>query len=136
MSAVSNARWIAISQASRIGMQLIGMVVLARLLPPSEYGLMAMATVVINFAYLLRDMGTAAAVVQKENLTEDTTNTVFWLNVGLGLTLGIALVALSPLIADGFRSPRLIPVLWVLALVFPVTSIALEQYRVQSHMAI
>ena len=124
MSAVSNARWIAISQASRIGMQLIGMVVLARLLPPSEYGLMAMATVVINFAYLLRDMGTAAAVVQKENLTEDTTNTVFWLNVGLGLTLGIALVALSPLIADGFRSPRLIPVLWVLALVFPVTSIA------------
>lgn len=124
MSAVSNVRWIAISQAARICTQLVGLVVLARLLPPSEYGLMAMATVVINFAYLLRDMGTAAAVVQKENLTEDTTNTVFWLNVGLGLTLGIALFVLSPLIAAGFRSPRLIPVLWVLALVFPVTSTA------------
>lgn len=124
MSAVSNARWIAISQASRIGIQLIGLVVLARLLPPAEYGLMAMATVVINFAYLLRDMGTAAAVIQKENLTEDTTNTVFWLNVGIGLTLSIALVVLSPWIADGFRSPRLMPVLWVLALVFPVTSIS------------
>jgi PST family polysaccharide transporter len=124
MSAVSNARWIAISQASRIGMQLIGLVVLARLLPPGEFGLMAMATVVINFAYLLRDMGTAAAVVQKESLTENTINTVFWLNVGLGLSLGIGLLAVAPLIAEGFHSPRLIPVLWVLALVFPVTSAA------------
>lgn len=124
MSAISNARWILASQASRIGFQLVGLIVLARLLPPSDYGLMAMATVVINFANLLRDMGTAAAVVQKENLTEGAINTVFWLNVGLGLSLGIALVALSPLIADSFRSPRLIPVLWVLALVFPVTSSA------------
>lgn len=122
MSAISNARWVLISQASRICLQLIGLVALARLLPPSEYGLMAMATVVINFANLLRDMGTAAAVVQKENLTADTTNTVFWLNVGLGLSLGFGLFAVSPLIADGFRSLRLIPVLWVLALVFPVTS--------------
>lgn len=122
MPAFSNARWIAISQTSRISTQLIGLVVLARLLPPTEYGLMAMATVVINFTYLLRDMGTAAAVVQKENLTEDTKNTVFWLNVGLGLFLGFGLFAASSLIADGFRSPRLIPVLWVLALVFPLTS--------------
>lgn len=122
MSAISNARWILISQGGRTVLQLTSLIVLSRLLAPSEYGLMAMATVVINFATLLRDMGTAAAVVQKQNLTEDTKNTVFWLNVALGLTLAVGLLALSPLIAEIFRSPRLMPVLWVLALVFPITS--------------
>lgn len=122
MSVISNARWILLSQGIRTGIQMVGLVVLSRLLPPSEYGLMAMASVVINFAYLLRDMGTGAAVIQKEKLTEDTTNTVFWLNVGLGLSLAVVLVACSTLIADSFRTPALTPLLCILALVFPVTS--------------
>ncbi|NYE62155.1 PST family polysaccharide transporter [Duganella sp. 1224] len=122
MSAISNARWILISQGARTLLQLTSLTVLSRLLPPSEYGLMAMATVVINFANLLRDMGTAAAVVQKQELTDQTTSTVFWLNIGLGLALALGLLALSPLIASLFHAPRLMPVLWVLALVFPITS--------------
>lgn len=121
---MSNARWIGVAQIFRIGMQLVGLVVLARFLPPAEYGLMAMATVAINFASLLRDMGTAAAIVQKEDLNEDTTNTVFWLNIGLGLVLALILVIFSPVIADWFRAPRLVLVLLLLAIVFPVTSSA------------
>lgn len=124
MSAISNARWILLSQGSRTGIQLSSLVILSRLLNPSEYGLMAMSQVVINFIYLLRDMGTAAAVVQKETLTDDTTNTVFWFNIGLGLFLGTTLFATAPLIADAFQAPRLVEVLWVLALVFPISSTA------------
>jgi PST family polysaccharide transporter len=122
MSAMSNARWLTLAQISRIGLQLVSMLVLARLLPPAEYGVLAMATVAMNFAYLLRDMGTAAAIVQKEDLTEHTSNTVFWLNVGMGLALAVGLAVLSPLLADYFRSDRLAPVLALLALSFPITS--------------
>ncbi|GAA4020951.1 MOP flippase family protein [Actimicrobium antarcticum] len=124
MQAMSNARWIGLAQLVRIGMQLVGLVVLARFLPPSEYGLMAMATVAINFASLLRDMGTAAAIVQKDDLNDDTTNTVFWLNIGLGTGLALILALFSPMIADWFRAPRLVLVLLLLALVFPMTSSA------------
>ena len=122
MSAMSNARWLTLSQASRIILQLVSLFVLSRLLQPSEYGLLAMATVATNFAFLLRDMGTGAAVVQKENLTEETTSTVFWLNVGMGLFLALALVIASPFLAIYFRIDRLAPVLCLLSIVFPITS--------------
>lgn len=124
MSVISNARWILLSQGVRTGIQMVGLVVLSRLLPPSEYGLMAMASVVINFAYLLRDMGTGAAVIQKEKVTDATTNTVFWLNLGLGLTLTTILFTCSTLISASFKTPALTPLLWILALVFPITSSA------------
>lgn len=122
MSAMSNARWLTLSQAARIVLQLVSLFILSRLLAPSEYGLLAMATVAVNFAYLLRDMGTAAAVVQKENLTEQTTNTVFWLNIGMGCVLALVLTAVSPFLAVYFRIDRLAPVLCLLAVVFPITS--------------
>lgn len=122
MSAMSNARWLTLAQAARIVLQLVSLVILSRLLPPSEYGLLAMATVAMNFAYLLRDMGTAAAIVQKEDLTEHTKNTVFWLNVGMGVLLAVVLSALSPVLATYFRSERLAPVLCLLSLSFPLTS--------------
>lgn len=123
MSVISNARWILLSQGIRTGIQLVGLVVMSRLLPPSEYGLMAMAWVVISFAYMLRDMGTGAAVIQKEKLNEEATNTVFWLNVALGLGLALVLIGGSSLISSNFfRTPALTPVLCLLALVFPVTS--------------
>lgn len=122
MSAMSNARWLTLSQAARILLQLVSLAVLSRLLQPSEYGLLAMATVAVNFAYLLRDMGTGAAVVQKQDLTERTTNTVFWLNMGMGVLLAVVLMALSPFIAAYFRIDRLAPVLCLLTVVFPITS--------------
>lgn len=122
MSSISNARWILLSQAMRIVVQLISLAVLSRLLSPAEYGLMAMCTVVMNFAYLLRDMGTAAAVIQRETLTDDMTSTVFWFNVGTGFALCLFLVLLAPMIAALFKTPAVTPVLWMLALVFPISS--------------
>jgi len=122
MSAMSNARWLTLSQASRIILQLVSLFILSRLLEPSEYGLLAMATVATNFAFLLRDMGTAAAVVQKESLTEETTSTVFWLNVAMGMFLMLALIIASPFLAKYFRIDRLAPVLCLLSIVFPITS--------------
>jgi PST family polysaccharide transporter len=120
MSAGKNARWIALSQGARIVFQLVGVTVLARILPPSDYGLMAMAMVVVNFANLFRDMGTAAAVIQKKELTERTTSVVFWLNLGLGTCIGVALFAFSPLIAAGFKSASLSGILCSLSISFPI----------------
>ncbi|MFJ3058460.1 MOP flippase family protein [Herbaspirillum sp. NPDC087042] len=121
-SAMSNARWLTLSQMVRIALQMVSIFILSRLLAPSEYGLLAMATVAVNFASLLRDMGTGAAVIQKETLTRETTNTVFWLNIGLGVSIAVILVAISPMVEDYFRTPHLAPVLCLMALSFPLTS--------------
>jgi len=123
MSVVSNARWIAASQAAKVALQLVSVAVLARLLTPHDYGLIAMVFVVGNLASLLRDMGTAAAIVQDPHLTEDTKNAVFWINIGVGVFLCIALLALSGVIANLYRNDAVMPLLWALAPSFAITSI-------------
>ncbi len=119
---MSNARWVAISQLGRLAVQLVGVAIFTRLLKPSDFGLLAMATVVTNFAGLLRDMGTSAALIQRKNLTDELVDTVFLGNIGFGIALALAVTAFSPLMAMFFRDPRLIGILISLAIVFPMTS--------------
>ncbi|MBA5599883.1 MOP flippase family protein [Pectobacterium aroidearum] len=124
MSLLENAKWNAFSQSFKIIVQLINIVYLARIIPPSEYGIMAMALVVINFGILLRDLGTAAAIIQRETLTSRLINTVFWLNTLMGITIGIVIIAISSPIASIYEQPKLFPVLCLLSVIFPLSSCA------------
>lgn len=122
MTFINNAKWAAVSQFSRVGLQLLGMLFLARLLGPAEYGVMAIATVVVNLANLLRDLGTSAAVIQRSELDEDAKATVFWLNLGVGFVLATIVAGTAELIGRIFSSPQLPHVLWLLAFSFPLTA--------------
>ena len=120
---MSNARWVALSQAARVVSQLVSMTVLARLLAPEAYGLMALAAIVTNLAYLFRDMGTAAAVIQAKEVSPEMASTVHWTNVALGLTIAALIAAGAPLMAHVFHEAGLAQVLYLLAFVFPITSL-------------
>ena len=122
MSVVSNARWIGAAQAAKVAFQFVSIAVLARLLTPSDYGLIAMVFVVGSLVSLLRDMGTTAAIVQEPQLTEDTKNMVFWINIGVGTFMSIALFALAGVIANLFRNDAVMPLLWALAPSFALMS--------------
>ena len=124
MSALSNARWLILIQGYKISLQLVAMAVLTRLLPPSDYGLMAMAWTAANFASLLKDLGTSSAIIQKKDLTEQTKSAVFWLQMGLGTLLCLSLIALSGVISAAFKQPSLQPILCLLALTFPIGSLS------------
>lgn len=122
MSALSNAKWITLSQMGKVFTQLMSMFVLARLLPPSEFGLMAMALVVINFSLLIRDLGTSAAIIQHNELKDSTTNAIFGLNITMGTVIAIVIALFSPLIATAFKEPRLTDILLLLSISFPIAS--------------
>lgn len=124
ISIARSVRWIGISQAAQVLIQLAGVLVLAHILPPSDFGLLAMATTVTNFANLFRDMGTGAALIQREHLKPELIETVFWFNVLLGLTLGLTTAALASLAALAFDEPRLQSVLFWLAFAFPLASLS------------
>jgi len=118
----------------KIGSQLVNMLVLTRLIAPSEYGLMAMAGIATNLAMLLRDMGTAAAIIQKETVSQETASSIFWFNVVMGFTLCLLTIGVAPLMSDMFNAPGLTPVLWLLALTFPIaSSAAAHQAMLERH---
>jgi PST family polysaccharide transporter len=115
------------SQAGRVIAQLLGMVILARLLSPSDFGVVAMAWLVTGFAGIFHDFGTKAAVIQRRELPSALLDSVFWLNVGIGIAIAILIALLAPIIAVAMREPQLTGVLWLLALGFPIASLGLVQ---------
>ncbi|MET4322940.1 MOP flippase family protein [Bradyrhizobium sp. RT5a] len=119
-SAVSNVRWAAAAQIGRVAISLASLTTLARILPTSDFGLLAMATIVTNFAMIIRDMGTSAALIQKSELSGELLDTVFWSNVMFGVGLGGVIALASPLVAAAFREPDIQPLLVYLALAFPI----------------
>ncbi|MBG0751213.1 MULTISPECIES: lipopolysaccharide biosynthesis protein [Pectobacterium] len=122
MGLLTNTKWVALSQSIKIVVQLLNIIVLARLIPPSEYGIMAMAFVIVNFAGLVRDLGTAAAIIQRRNIEDKTINAIFWLNVLMGLGIAFIIVIFSPLISSFFKEDKLILVLCLLSISFPLAS--------------
>ncbi|PTV43152.1 colanic acid exporter [Aeromonas sp. w55] len=127
MSLTSNLKWVALSKVVQIGLQLISLTVLTRLLEPSQYGLMAMATVVTNFTLIIRDLGTTAAIIQRKELDQGIKSTIFWLNMIMGASLALIIVISAPVIAKLFNEQALIPVLMWLALSFPLASLGSAQ---------
>ena len=125
MSIFNNLKWTALAQVFRIILQLISLTVLTRLLEPSQYGLMAMATVVSNFALIIRDLGTGAAIIQKKEIDNSFKSTVFWLNVITGFLISILIILLSPLIASVLKQHELVGILTLLSISFPIASLGI-----------
>lgn len=89
-----------------------------RLLSPADYGLMAKAMVFMGFLMMISELGLESAIIQKNKLTDDQLNSVFGLIIFSNLFLGLVFFLLSPVIADFYSDPRLIPILRVLSSIF------------------
>lgn len=109
----SSAVWSASARLAVQLVQLLATIVLARLLTPLDYGLVAYITVFTGFAALLTDLGIGAAVVQLREPTQQDLSTAFWASAGSGLVLTAVFAALSPLLAAALAQPRLT---WLLIL--------------------
>lgn len=96
-------------------------ILLARLLAPEEFGLVAMAMVVIAFVTMFQDMGFRPALVQRREVGEELKNAVFWGTALFGVVFFLALYALAPAVGQMYRSQEVVPVLRTLAVLFLIT---------------
>jgi len=106
------------SQGCKFVLQTGSTVVLARLLTPADFGLIAMVTAVTGFAMVFRSLGLSTATVQKAEINHDQISTLFWINVGLGVLVAVIVVALAPAVAWFYDDPRLTPVTMALGVTF------------------
>ncbi len=103
---VTGARWMAISQVSTQVLRFVANIVLAHLLVPADFGIIAIGMTVTLFLEQIRDLGTGSTIIQRKDVSPSLLNTVFYLNAGLGLALGAAVfAAASPLAALLGHSP-------------------------------
>jgi O-antigen/teichoic acid export membrane protein len=119
----SGVAWISLFQIARQMLSVVSVSVLARKVPPSAYGLVAMAALVTNFLETVRDAGTGSALVREREVSDDLAATVFWLTCGLGLGIALIMVAVSWPAAYFFHEPMVARVLQVLSIGFFVGTI-------------
>ena len=103
------------AQVANFVLRIGSLMILARLLDPKDFGLVGMVTAVIGVLSLFRDFGLSAATIQRSAITEDQLSTLFWINLLVGTILGLASLAISPLVASFYREPRLFGVTALLA---------------------
>jgi len=101
-------------------------VILARLLRPEAFGLVAMVAVIVAFLELFKDFGLSAATVQRETITHDDVSALFWVNAGLGVTAGLLMIPLAPLLAWFYGQPALIGVTLWLAIGFVLSGLSTQ----------
>lgn len=101
--AASGFIWSAIERfGEQIGVFVIQLL-LARLLGPAEFGLVAMVGIFIALAGVVVDSGFGHALIQRKEITDTYCSTVFYLNFGLGVFVYLLLVLASPLVAPNAR---------------------------------
>lgn len=115
-------------QALRIAVQVLSVVILARLLSPVDYGLLAMVAAVIGVADIFRDFGLSTAAIQARTLSRAQRSNLFWINTFIGLLLSVLVWISAPLIAGLYQQPSLVPIAQSLAWTFLLNGIA-TQYR-------
>ena len=82
---------------------------LARLLTPSDYGMVGMLAIFSLIASSIQESGFTAALVNKKEVTHNDYNAVFWFNAAISLSLYLLLFLCAPLIADFYDTPELTP---------------------------
>ncbi|MBQ3944638.1 MAG: lipopolysaccharide biosynthesis protein [Alphaproteobacteria bacterium] len=105
-----------------MGFQLVVQIVIARILCPEDYGVVAMMSVFINIANIFIQRGFSQALIQKKDADEIDFATAFTINLSLGTFLYVVLFVCSPAIARFYNQPMLTTTLRVLALILPISS--------------
>jgi PST family polysaccharide transporter len=122
-------------QWSRTALQLVSTVILARLLVPADFGLVAMVTAIVGVAELVREFGLSGAIVRLREIDEAMWAALYRFSFLLGLATMALTAAVAPLIAALYDEPRLIALTFALAPIVLLNSIAMPlQARLQREL--
>jgi O-antigen/teichoic acid export membrane protein len=116
--------WMTAARAAARALGLVSTVVLARLLTPADFGLVAMATVVAAAIELLTLFGFDAALVQRREISRAHYDTAWTLNILLGSGLAVALIAAAMPAANFYREPRLEMIMYIIAVKYFILNAA------------
>jgi PST family polysaccharide transporter len=114
-------------QGIRFVLQFAAQVLLARLLTPQQFGIVAMVAPLVGLVQLFAELGLAQAVIQRPSLTHRELSGLFWINGAVSLGLAVLLIVASPLVAAFYGEPKTMAVTASLALPLLLGSLAAQQ---------
>lgn len=111
------------AQSLKFALQLVCTAILARLLVPDDFGLVAMAVAITGFFGNLKDSSFMMSIIQAPKLTRRTLSTLFWANMGLSIALLVVLGAAAPLTAGFYGRPEITNLMLIMVAFLPITGL-------------
>lgn len=114
LALMKGAAWTIALRWTVKGLGFLNTVIMARLLMPADYGIVAMAFLILGLIQALLDFGAATALLRKNDVSRDEIDSAWTLRLIQGAIVGLLLIASAPLAIIYFKEPRVEWVLWVL----------------------
>lgn len=127
----SSVRWTTVAALFKALLQIAQVIILARLLLPSDFGLIAIVMAVMAFLGVFADAGISNAVIHYQNISREQSSSLYWLNVTMSTILACMLAAASPWLAGWYHEPAVAYLLLLAALAMVVASFA-QQLRINA----
>ena len=121
---VQGVFWQGLERFGNHGITFIISIILARLLTPKQFALVALSAVLITIAGTLIESGLSKALVQKKDIDEIDCNSIFFFNIVMGLLMYGLIYPLAPFVAHFYNQPKLTSLTRIIALSLIVTSFA------------
>ncbi len=122
--ATKGVAWSAVERISTLGIQFVLNIIIARILSPSDYGLIGMLAIFLSISQCLIDSGFASALIQTKERKESDYGTVFIFNIFISVLLYLILFVSAPAIANFYNQEVLCKVLRVVGLILIITSLS------------
>jgi O-antigen/teichoic acid export membrane protein len=105
--AIRGIKWTALSTVVGAVVQILKISILARFLSPEDFGLMALASVVIGFMQVFADGGVSNAIIYKQDITEKQLSSLYWFNVFVGFALFLVILGITPFFSSFYSEKEL-----------------------------
>ena len=120
-------KWIAFANIFKQVLQVLSLIVFARLLSPDDFGLFAILMIFVSFLLMFTDMGTAAALIHIKQPSQKLLSSIFFFNLFVGTLLCGILILSAESIALFFENPKLTELLQLISINFVIVSLGIVQ---------
>ena len=105
--AFSGVRWTTFSSLGRAVLQFLQIALLARLLTPADFGLIALVIAIMAFLQVFADAGISNAIIHYQDIAQEQLSSLYWLNVSVSVVMALMLAASSYWVAKWYNQPSL-----------------------------
>ena len=125
--AIRGVFWSAVQSWGQQAISFLVFAILARLLTPETFGLIALAGVFLAFVEVFLDQGFSTAIVQRKEIESEHLDTAFWTNLAIGIFMTGASIAAADFIGTLFKQPDIAPIICWLSLSFIIRALSAVQ---------
>lgn len=114
--AAKSVRWNMVATVYKILIQLLRIAILTHLIAAADFGLVAIASMVIAFTDIFADLGITVGIIHKQDITQEQYSSLFWMNLLLSAVLFVLVSLAAPLVANFYHEPALKTIIPILAI--------------------